>query len=134
MVQCKYLLLLCLITGCQYEKIYFNDPNESEEQIIITNEDVSICTGPYFEMIYPKLTTWKSADCTGDFARGQLSNYPCAQYSSGDLYCVDLNQPTDKVYYHNPNNNGKCEEWTLYPEQWYVWKYCGTKPISDNNK
>lgn len=130
------ILLVVYLSACNsIETIDFSEESDNTTDQNTSSSDINtiqfdkVCGGPYYEIIYPKLSTWANSDCLGDFARGALDQYPCAVWSNGKMYCVDIDQPIDKIYYHNSNNNGKCEEWTLYPEQWYIWKYCGNKPL-----
>lgn len=143
MVQCKYLLLLIGLTPACIDIVVgekdggtetTSTDSTSSETTSSTSSSLpgnNVCIGvPYSHPDGEGFETWVKSDCTGDFASVGLSNgFPCVQWPSGDTYCVDFNQPVDKIYFHNPNNNGACEEWTESTWPWYTWVFCGNKPL-----
>ena len=87
-----------------------------------------VCVGEPYSELFLNIVAWVHPNCIGPVAGGKdSSGLPCIKWElSGEIYCVDLNQPVDKIYYIN-TNNGNCEEWVTTNEPWYVWKYCGNQ-------
>lgn len=79
------------------------------------------CTPPWREATGAGFASWAAADCTGPIARGPLyDGAPCAHWSAGPRYCVDMTSPVPAIYYVDPSD-AVCKPWTLTVEDWYLW-------------
>ena len=107
------------------------DSTTSSTSETTSSTQTNICNNYYNILVGDGFSTWAAADGTGDYARGGDSNGKfCAVWhpvdsTIGNLYCVDNSKPVDKIYFKDPNQNGKCVEWTDSVEPWFIWQYCG---------
>jgi len=90
------------------------------------------CVGPpYSQLAGPNYWPWVESDCTGERARGALSQgLPCAQWPDGEVFCVDVNSPVEHIYFHDPNQGEACVEYLEFYEPWYAWRSCGLEAIA----
>ncbi len=94
------------------------------------------CQGaPFSQLTGSGFSTWAASDCTGEYARGPLSQgLPCAQFHMpgdvrGDVYCADGSSPVPEIYFKDPNDNWTCKKWVLTSERWVIWRWCGVHPL-----
>lgn len=79
------------------------------------------CTPPWREATGAGFASWAASDCTGTIARGPLyDGAPCAHWSAGPRYCVDMASPVPAIYYVDPSDN-VCKLWTTTVEDWFLW-------------